>query len=92
MDLAQLAVIGIYIAVGLTLLGLLVIAVFGLKNLAGGKIQPTTLLSIALPALIAVVLYFVMDSWAEAAITTVLVMVALGILVLVVGSLRGIAR
>ncbi len=89
---SQLAVIGIYVAVGITLLGLLVIALFGIKNLAAGKIQPTTLISVALPALITLVLYFVMGSWAEAAITTVLVMVALGVLVLVGGSLKGIVR
>ncbi len=92
MDASQLAVIGIWVACGITLLGLAVIALFGIKNLAAGKIQPTTLISIALPALIAVVLYFVMGTWAEAAITTVIVMVGLGAIVLIGGSLKGIVR
>jgi hypothetical protein len=92
MDISQLAVIGIYVAVGITLLGILVIALFGIKNLIAGKIQPTTLVSVALPALIAVVLYFAMGSWAEAAITTVIVMAGLGVVVLVAGALRGVVR
>ncbi len=71
-------------------LSLVAILLFGLRGLSYGKMDPLTLVLLALPVLLVVILGFTMNSWAEAAIVTFLIELVLTALSLLLSSLRGL--
>ncbi len=82
--------IAIWISVILAGVGILVILLFGARSLMHGKISPLTLVIVVLPAVLLVLLGFVMGSWAEAGIWTLFIMAGLAILSLLLSGLRGL--
>ena len=86
----NLVVIAIYIVLGLMGLGLLAMLVFGARSVAFGKVNPVTMGIVCVPIVILIVLGFVMDSWAEAGIMTILITLGLTILALLVTGLKGL--
>ena len=82
----SLVVYGVWIVVILTALGVLTITLFGLRSLFYGKVSPFTLVVVAVPLVLLVVLGFVMDDWSQAGILTVLITFALALLALLVSG------
>ncbi|SHK08811.1 hypothetical protein [Rhodothermus profundi] len=80
--------LAIWAALILMGLGLVAQVIFGLRNLTYGKISPVSMLIVVLPGLLMVVLGFTTGSWAEAGVTTVLVMFALTAVALLLSGLR----
>ncbi len=76
----------------LILTGLSLVAVlgYGIRGLAYGKADPTTIALLAIPAVILVVLGLTMDSWAEAAVLTCVITALLTMLALLASSARGL--
>jgi len=72
-------------------LSLVAIVLFGLRNMTYGKMDVVTVTVIAVPFVLFLVLGFaVMDSWAEAAVVTFLVLLVLTSLSLLLSSIRGL--
>ena len=86
----NIVVIAIYIVLGLMGLGLLAMLLFGVRSLAYGKVNPLTMGIVCVPVLILVVLGFVMPTWAEAGIMTILITLGLAVLALFVTGLKGL--
>ena len=86
----NLVPIVMWIAVVLTGLTLLAVALFGIRSAVNGKIRMVSIVSIAIPAVLTVLLYFVYGTWAEAAVATTVAMVALAILALIFSGIRGV--
>ncbi len=86
----NLVVIAVWIAVVLTGLALLTVALFGIRSALNGKLRPMAVISIAIPAAVLVVLYFVFGDWAEAAIWTTLITAVLAIGALLLSGVRGV--
>ncbi len=80
--------LAIWAALILLGLGLIAQVIFGLRNLTYGKISPVSMLIVALPLLLMVVLGFSMGSWAQAGVLTVLVMFGLTVVSLLLSGLR----
>ena len=85
--LVPYAVWAIIIVIGL---GAACILVFGLRNLVQGKVRPLTIGLIAVPFVILALLGLMMSTWALAAMWTVVVMFALGLLALLGASVWGL--
>ena len=73
----------------LTGLSLIAIALFGIRSLAYGKVNPLSIGTLVVPALVLIAFYLVLDDWAHAAIWTFLVMLVLSLLALLLSSARG---
>ncbi|GAB5521793.1 MAG: hypothetical protein RhofKO_40440 [Rhodothermales bacterium] len=86
----QIVPYAIYLVLALIGLGLLAMAIFGLRNVAYGKVKVSTMLVIAMPFLIFAGLGFAMGDWASAGIYALLIMLAFTLLALVLSSVRGI--
>ena len=86
----NLAVIGIYIVFALVGLGLLAMVLFGVRSLAFGKVSPLAMVIVAIPALLLIVLGFVLGEWDYAAILTVFISLGLAVLALLVTGVKGI--
>ncbi len=80
--------LAIWAALILLGLGLIAQVIFGLRNLTYGKISPVSMLIVALPLLLMVVLGFSVGSWAQAGVITVLVMFGLTVVSLLLSGLR----
>lgn len=78
----------IWTAVALAGLSVLLMGVFSLRNLTYGKVEPISIVIIIIPGIILGVLGLMMDSWAQAAMTTLLIMFGLTILGLLVSGIR----
>lgn len=87
--LDNLVPIAVWIAVVLTGLALLAVAVFGIRSALYGKLRLVSIISIAIPAVLVLILYFVFGTWAEAAVAATMAMVALALITLVFAGLRG---
>lgn len=89
----NLVPIGVWIAVVLTGLALVAVVLFGIRSALNGKLRPVALVSMGIPALLFVILYFVFggtdEPAATAAIWTTLIMVVLGIGAVLVSGIRG---
>ena len=72
-------------------LGILAVLLFGVRSLSFGKVQPASVGAMLIPAVILVALRFIIGDWAEAAIVTVFVLVALAMLGLLWSGIRGLA-
>ncbi|GIV62300.1 MAG: hypothetical protein KatS3mg044_1166 [Rhodothermaceae bacterium] len=70
-------------------IGLLLIVLFGLRNLTFGKISPVSIAIVALPGLLMLGLGLGLGDWAQAGVITFLVMLLLALLSLFLSSLRG---
>ena len=86
----NLVPIAIWITVVLTGLALLAVVLFGIRSALNGKLRTVSIVSIAIPAALIGILYFVFGSWAEAAVATTVAMVVLAILALLFSGARGV--
>ena len=86
----NIVVIAIYIVLGLIGLGLVAMLLFGIRSVAFGKINPVTMVIVCIPVLILVILGFVLPTWAEAGIMTVIISLGLAVLALLVTGLKGL--
>lgn len=68
--------------------GMLLMGAFSLRNLAYGKVEPLSIAILIVPAIILGILAMTMDTWAQAAMTTLLVMFGLTLLGLLVSGVR----
>ncbi len=78
----------IIIALGLTGLSLVSIALFSLRNVSYGKVRPVTVVLVVAPILLLTVLGFTMQTWAEAGILTVVIMFITSLLGLLGSGIR----
>lgn len=69
-------------------LGVLSLLLFSIRNLFHGKMELLSMAILAVPGVIVVVLRAMMDTWAQAAISTLLAMFALTLLGLLVSGVR----
>lgn len=67
---------------------LLMMVVFGIRNVTYGKIQPLSVAMVAVPVLLLVVLGMTMDDWGHAGILTLLIMLSLAALSLLLSGMR----
>ena len=90
----NLVPIAVWIAVALTGLALLAVAIFGVVSALNGKLRPVALASMVIPLVIFGLLYFVFQGdpqpAAKAAVVTTLVMVVLGIGAVLFSGIRGV--
>lgn len=82
--------IGIVAALALTGLSLLTLVGFGIRNLFYGKQEWSSMLIVAGPIALFVVLGLTAMPWANAGILTCLIMIGLGLLALFLSSVRGL--
>ena len=71
-------------------LSLLCMVLFGIRGIVWGKMNYTTMALLGGPFLLLVVLGFTMDTWAEAAVMTFLILLVLTSLSLLLSSARGL--
>lgn len=71
-------------------LALVAIALFGLKSMIHGKVNPLTAVIILIPVALLAVLGFVTGDWAVAGIWTLVIMMGLAVLSLFLSGLRGL--
>jgi len=69
---------------------LLAIVLFGIRNLTYGKMDYVTMALLGVPVVVMAILGFTMDTWADAAIITVLILLAMTSLSLLGSSIRGL--
>jgi hypothetical protein len=79
-----------YLVLGLTGLGLVAIALFGVRNLAYGKVSIMTLVLSSFPIVIMIVLGFVLDDWSAAGIWTTLISLVFTSGALLISGSRGL--
>jgi len=86
------ALVPIFVWISLILsgLGILAIALFGLKSLANGKINTVTVIIVSVPVALFVILGLVLDTWALAGIWTSLLTLVLASVSLLISGARGI--
>ncbi len=80
----------IWAALIVTGISLLAIVLFGFRNLTYGKMDYVTMGLLSTPVVLLVVLGLAMDTWAEASITTVVILLVLTSLSLLISSSRGL--
>jgi hypothetical protein len=80
----------IWASIIITGLSLVAIVLFGLRNMTYGKMDPVTVAVIAVPFVLFLILGFVMDTWAEAAVMTFLILLVLTAFSLLLSSIRGL--
>lgn len=80
----------VWASVIITALGLLSIAIFGLRNLAYGKISTTTIAITAIPLVLWAVLGLVMGDWVRASVLTAIITAGLALVALLFSGLRGL--
>lgn len=71
-------------------LGLLSMGAFSLRNLTYGKVEPLSVVILIVPGIILVVLGLTMNTWAQAAMTTLLIMFGLTLLGLLASGVRSL--
>jgi len=81
---------GIWASVILAGLGIASIALFGLRSLTFGKVNPVSAVILLIPVVLIVVFYFVIGHWVTAAVWTLFVMFGLALLSLVLSGVRGL--
>ena len=80
----------VWAAIILVGLGIVAMVGFGLRSLAYGKISWMSILIVVIPIILLVVLGLAMETWAEAAIMTTLIMLGLGVIGLLISGFRGV--
>jgi|GEM_PF-1779910 len=91
MDLVDIA---IWLALGMTALGLGAILVFALLSVANGKFRPSSLLALVIPAVVFGISYAISsggpDPMVQAAILTSLILIFLGFIAILLSGLKGV--
>ena len=80
--------IAIWAAIALAGLSILGMGIFGLRSLVYGKVEPLSVVIIAIPGILIAVLGFTMQTWVQAGIYTLIVMFGLALLGLVLTGIR----
>ncbi|MFT4604835.1 MAG: hypothetical protein ACI9W4_001574 [Rhodothermales bacterium] len=80
----------IYLVLALVGMGMAAIVVFGIRNLAQGKVNIMTVVLSGIPIVLLLVLGFVLGDWSAAAIYTVLIALVMTSASLLLSGLRGI--
>lgn len=75
------------IILGLAILGL---ALFGVRSILQGKVNPFSAAAVLIPAIVLVIFGFVTGDWSVAGIWTLVVMMGLAAASLVVSGIRGL--
>lgn len=78
----------IWTALILAGLGVVSLLLFSIRNVFHGKIELLSMVILAVPGVIVVIMRLIMDTWAQAAIGTLLAMFALTILGLLLSGVR----
>ena len=82
--------IALYLVLGLLGLGLAAMLAFGIRSLTYGKVELMTMVFMAVPLVLLLVLGLVMPSWAEAGIMTILITLGLALLALMYTGVKGL--
>ena len=80
--------IAIWAAIVLAGLSLLGMGIFGLRSLVYGKVDPLSIVVIAIPAILLVILGFTVQTWVQAGIYTLVIMFGLALLGLLFTGMR----
>jgi len=80
--------IAIWSAIALAGLSVLGMGIFGLRSLVYGKVNPLSIVIIAIPGVLIAILGFTMETWVQAGIYTLVVMFGLAALGLLLTGLR----
>lgn len=72
--------IAIWAAILLAGLSILGMGIFGIRSLVYGKVEPLSIVLIAIPGVILVVLGYTMETWVQAGIFTLVIMFGLSLL------------
>lgn len=90
MPIEQIAIFAVIVLVGLSLVSILL---FGVRSLMNGKIEPTKMVFMGFPFVLFGALGLgIVDTWAEAGIWTLVVMIAAAVLAMLYTSFRGVFR
>jgi hypothetical protein len=85
-----LVLIGIWITLGLSGLGLISMVGFGIRNMVSGKVNPLSIAVVSVPFLLMVALGFITNDWTRSAIITLIVVAVVAMLGIVVSSFRSL--
>jgi len=80
----------IWAAIIITGLSTVAIFLFGIRNITYGKLDYVTMTLLAAPIVLFAILGFALDTWAEAAVVTFLILLTLTSLSLLISSMRGL--
>lgn len=80
--------IAIWTAIALAGLSVLGMGIFGLRSVFYGKLNPLSIVIIAIPGILLAILGFTMETWVQAGIYTLVVMFGLAALSLLLTGLR----
>ena len=80
--------IAIWAAIALAGLSVLGMGIFGLRSLVYGKVEPLSIVVIAIPGILLAILGFTMQTWVQAGIYTLVIMFGLAALGLLFTGLR----
>ncbi|MFB6273631.1 MAG: hypothetical protein ABEL51_12125 [Salinibacter sp.] len=80
--------IAIWAAIALAGLSILGMGIFGLRSLVYGKVDPLSIVMIAIPGILLVILGFTMQTWVQAGIYTLVIMFGLALLGLLLTGVR----
>jgi len=82
--------IAIYAAISLAGLGVLGMAVSGLRSLAYGKVKPLSIAIVAVPGVLVLILGAAMETWTQAGIFTIVIMFGLAALAMLLSGIRSV--
>jgi len=80
--------IAIWAAIALAGLSILGMGIFGLRSLVYGKVEPLSIVIIAIPGILIAVFGFTMQTWVQAGIYTLVAMFGLALLGLLLTGVR----
>ena len=86
----QIVFYAIWAGVILVALAILAMLLFGIRSMIQGKVEPLSIVMMAVPLVILVVLGLVIGDWVVAAIWTLIIMFALAALSLLLSGVRGL--
>lgn len=81
--------IALYIVLGLIGIGFLVMLASGVRSLLFGKVKIRSLAFMAVPPVLFVLLGFILPTWADAGILTIVISLGLTLLALLVSGVKG---
>jgi hypothetical protein len=90
----EITTLAIWISLVLTAVGLIAIVLFGIRSIINGKFRMSSLIAMAVPAVVFAISYVISSGAAEplaaAAVLTSLILLVLGVLTVLVMGLRGL--
>ena len=84
----NIAVIVLVLGIIMIAVGILGMTIFGVKNIATGKHETKKILVYIVPLVILVICYFIVGAWADAALLTMMLTVALLAGIIALSGLR----